>query len=142
MIVSTNPECKEELRWLSLRATPGHIGTLKLLESSNKPVDVQTMISYLEKNRIETDPATVFRIVNVLAEKGLVRPVQLNEGKTRYEVSSDEDHHHLICTNCGRIEDVSDSFMLNLEKRIEKEKEFHIKSHALEFYGLCKNCQN
>jgi len=134
-------DCREELKSLSLRATPARLGILKLLEASEKPLDVAAMAQYLEKNKIETDPATVFRIVNILTQKGLIRPIQFNEGKARYDAAIKGDHHHLVCESCGKVESVSDSFMAEVEKKIQKDKKFLIKSHSLEFYGLCEDCQ-
>lgn len=134
-------DCKTELREVSLKATPARLGVLKILETANKPVDVQTLIKYLHKKDIKTDPATVFRIINRFRQKGLLTPIQLNEGKFRYELASKTDHHHLVCKNCGDIEDISDCNIVALEKDIEKRKKFKVVNHALEFFGICKQCQ-
>lgn len=133
-------DCRDELNALNLRATTARIALMTLLESAKKPVDVQTMIEFLKKEDIQTDPATVFRIVNMFTEKGLLKPIQLNEGKFRYELTSKEDHHHLVCENCGEIEDISDCNISALEKDIEKKKEFKVTSHSLEFFGICSDC--
>ncbi|MBI5123661.1 transcriptional repressor [Candidatus Roizmanbacteria bacterium] len=135
------PDCKTELNDASLRATPARIALMTLLESTKKPLDVQTMIAFLEKKAIKTDPATVFRIINIFTEKGLVKQIQLNEGKFRYELTTTADHHHLVCEKCGDIEDISDCNINDLEKDIEKKKKFKVTSHSLEFFGICSNCQ-
>ncbi len=134
-------DCKEELNEAELRATPARIAVMKLLETTNTPVDVSMIIEYLEEKNIKTDPATAFRIVNMFMEKGLVKQISFNEGKFRYELSSKADHHHLICENCGQIQDISDCAIPELEGDIKKKKGFLVKRHSLEFFGLCKNCQ-
>lgn len=134
-------DCKEELNEVELRATPARIALMQLLEKSDKPLDVQSMIEFLEQKDIKTDPATVFRIINMFTEKGLVKPIQLNEGKFRYELTAKEDHHHLVCEKCGDIEDISDCNINALEKEIEKMQQFKVTSHSLEFFGICKSCQ-
>lgn len=134
-------DCKDELNASSLRATPARVALMNLLESTDKPLDVQTMIEYLEKKDIKTDPATVFRIVNMFTERGLLKSVQLNEGKFRYELSAKGEHHHLICEKCGSIEDISDCNIQALENDIQKKKQFLVKRHALEFFGVCSLCQ-
>lgn len=134
-------DCKDELNEVALRATPARIALMQLLETSNKPLDVQSMIDFLEKKDIKTDPATVFRIVNMFTEKGLVKPIQLNEGKFRYELTTREPHHHLVCEKCGNIEDISNCNIAALEKEIEKKKHFKVTSHSLEFFGICQSCQ-
>jgi len=133
--------CKIELRQADLKATPTRLAVLSLLEKTNRPVDVGSIIDYLKENSIKADPATVFRIVNLFTEKGLTRQIHLNEGKFRYEPSSKEDHHHLICNTCGSIEDISDCSIDVLVKEINKKKKFLVKNHSLEFFGVCKQCQ-
>ncbi|HSA83523.1 MAG TPA: Fur family transcriptional regulator [Patescibacteria group bacterium] len=134
-------DCKNELNEAQLRATPARIALMQLLEKSDKPLDVQTMIDFLDKKDIKTDPATVFRIVNMFTEKGLVKPIQLNEGKFRYELSTKAAHHHLVCERCGNIEDISNCNIAALENDIEKKKHFKVTSHSLEFFGVCESCQ-
>jgi Fe2+ or Zn2+ uptake regulation protein len=133
--------CKDELNEVNLRATPARVALMSLLELSDKPIDVQTMIDYLERQKISTDPATVFRIVNMFTKTGLTKQIQLQEGKFRYELSSKADHHHLVCSKCGDIQDISDCHIEVFEKSIEKKKNFKVTSHSLEFFGICSNCQ-
>lgn len=133
---------KDKLRKVALKATPTRVAILRLLEESNKPIDVAMIHSHLEKSDIETNPATVFRIMNSFTQKGLTRQVHFNEGKARYELASSDDHHHLICQKCGKIEDVSDCNIDMLEKEIAKKKQFLVQNHALEYFGLCKRCQH
>lgn len=134
-------DCKIELNEVSLKATPARIALMKLLEETKKPLDVHSMTVYLEKNGLQTDPATAFRIMNMFEEKGLVKHIELHEGKFRYELANKPDHHHLVCEVCGMIEDISDCNIAGLEKDIKKKKEFTVTHHALEFFGICKNCQ-
>lgn len=134
-------DCKNELNEVNLKATPARMALMNLLESTDKPVDVQTMIEYLDSRDIKTDPTTVFRIVNMFTEKGLLKTILLNEGKSRYELASLADHHHLMCISCGSIQDMSDCNIDVLENHIEKKKNFKVTSHSLEFFGICANCQ-
>ncbi|MDZ4227638.1 MAG: Fur family transcriptional regulator [Candidatus Levybacteria bacterium] len=134
--------CKEELRGVELRATPARIAVMKLLEKARQPVDVNTVIEKINKQGIKTDPATIFRIMNMLTKKGVAIPIQFQEGKTRYELAGKTHHHHLVCESCGKIENISGQFLCTLEKEIQKEHKFLIKRHSLEFFGICKNCQS
>lgn len=139
--VKADHDCKNELNEVELRATPARLALMELLESTDRPVDVQTMIGFLEKRGIKADPATVFRIVNMFTEKGLTKQIQLLEGKARYELAAQTDHHHLVCTKCGDIQDISDCNISALENDIEKRKGFTVSSHSLEFFGVCMTCQ-
>jgi Fe2+ or Zn2+ uptake regulation protein len=139
-IVSSH-ECSEELQKVALKATPARLAVIKYLESINQPVDVAGILKYLEQNQVKADQATVFRMVNQFFEKGIIQRIELGEGKYRYERSSTH-HHHLICTSCGRIEDVEGDFISSLEENIKNKNGFSVKAHSLEFFGICKNCQS
>lgn len=139
--MNTVHNCSEELRDVDLKATPARIAVLQLLEETNTPLDVSTIIYNLKSKNLDVDPATAFRIVNMFTEKGIITPIQFNEGKLRYELSSKAAHHHLVCEQCGKIEDISDCNIRSLEKDIKKKKGFLVKHHSLEFFGVCLNCQ-
>lgn len=141
MTLKNTHDCRKELRDVDLKATPARVAIMKLFEKSTHPVDVQTIIQFVKKQAISIDPATAFRIVNAFTQKGLTKQIQFNEGKYRYELSGKDDHHHLICINCNNIEDISDCGIRDIEKQIKRKKKFIVKRHALEFYGICINCQ-
>lgn len=89
--------------------------------------------------------ATVYRTVQLLEELGVVSKLDLNDGCSRYELVHTEEnhqHHHLICTNCGRVIEVEGDLLEVLEHNIEEKYNFKIKNHSVKFYGLCSNCSN
>lgn len=137
----TPHDCKTELRSVDLKATPARLAILDFLEKTDKPLDISSIIRYLSTKNIDADPATVFRIINAFTDKGITRQIQLNEGKFRYELSTKIDHHHLICEQCGSIEDISDCGISKLEQEIKEKKKFLVKRHSLEFFGVCRRCQ-
>ncbi len=134
-------DCKTELRSVGLKATPARLGILAALERSDLPMDVVGLIQYLDTHSIKVDRVTVFRIVNALTQKGIVKPIQFNEGKLRYEHGEKADHHHFICQDCGSVEDISECTIDELEKDLRKKRGLLIKHHSLEFFGLCADCQ-
>lgn len=122
-----------------LKITQARISLLELIEREGKPLDSQFLIESLQK-AFSVDKVTVFRILNILTEHGILRRLEFGEGKARYELAT-EDHHHLICQLCGSIEDISDCNIEALEKEIRLKKKFEVKMHTMEFYGLCLRCQ-
>lgn len=135
-------DCKEELKNINLKATPARLAVLNILEKSAAPLDISHIFSLLNKKGLKTDFTTIFRMMNSFTQKGLTKQINLNEGKARYEISGKDKHHHLICQNCGSIEDISDCPIDALENEIQMKKKFIIKTHSLEFFGLCKDCQS
>jgi Fur family ferric uptake transcriptional regulator len=130
-----------DIKSSGLRATPARIAVMDFLKTTDRPVDIQTIIGYLDENNIDADPATVFRIMNLFTKKGITKQISFNEGKYRYELAGVPEHHHLVCTVCSKIESFSDCNIPVLEKDIMIKKQFIVKNHALEFYGLCSDCQ-
>lgn len=141
MAISKQHNCETELKEVDLKVTPARLGVLSILEKAEKPLDVSSVLTYLQKLEVKADKVTVFRIINALTKKGLIMPVQLGESKFRYEHIQKADHHHFICENCGSITDISDCNILKLQKDIQKKKGLLIKRHSLEFFGLCNKCQ-
>ncbi|MCL5797227.1 MAG: transcriptional repressor [Patescibacteria group bacterium] len=133
-------DCKEELRQVNLKVTPARLGVLAALESASSPLDAGNLTSYLSGHGIKVDRVTVFRIINILTDRGLAKPVLFDDGKLRYDYGSRPEHHHFVCEKCGRVEMVSNCVLKPLEKKLQKTKGFFIRRHSLEFFGLCAEC--
>lgn len=132
--------CEKEIQEAQLKATPARIAMLKLFESHEKPMDAQHVVDHLVKT-LGIDRVTVFRILNAFVAKRLIRKLEFREGKARYELAN-TDHHHLICSSCGTISDISeDSVMHDYIGRMEKKYGFDVSEHILELMGTCSNCQ-
>jgi len=130
----------ELLKETGLKATPGRIALLRFLQSEKNPLTVKEITKGLGET---LDQVTVYRALEVLAEKGVIRKVDMRHPHAHYEmVIGRAHHHHLICTRCERVEDVPHCETGGLEYRVlQSSKEFAtIESHALEFYGVCKKC--
>jgi len=75
-----------------------------------------------------------------LLKQNLVEELNFQTQAKLYEISGPH-HHHLICLNCDRIEEVVlKNDLAKEEKRLAKNNNFKILKHSLEFFGSCKNC--
>ena len=89
--------------------------------------------------------ATVYRTLQLLEQLNIVYKVNFDDGCSRYELNLDTDdhqHHHLICTKCGKVKEVKLDLLENLEAEIEKEGDFKVVNHNVKFFGYCKNCED
>ena len=60
---------------------------------------------------------------------------------SRYELESLDHHHHIICIDCDKVEDiVLEKYLDSQEQKIMRQKKFKTISHSLEFFGLCAEC--
>ena len=85
--------------------------------------------------------ATVYRTLIILSDIKVINKINFDDGCIRYEINTiDHQHHHLICRNCGKVIEVKEDLLEELEVVVEKKYQFKIIDHNLKFYGLCKNC--
>jgi Fur family ferric uptake transcriptional regulator len=100
-----------------------------------------TIEDLLERVR-QKDPgigyATVYRTMKMLAAGGIAHEHKFSDGKTRYELEDENAHHdHLICVECGRIQEFEEPLIEELQTRIATRYGFTILDHKHELYGLC-----
>ncbi len=87
--------------------------------------------------------ASVYRVVDLLAEKQLVQKIDLGDGRARYERAevADDHHHHLVCNECGRVEPFADENLEAALRRVERETGFEVASHDVLLRGSCDDCR-
>lgn len=112
---------------------------IKVLKSY--PLTVSDIHHLLTRKNIRIDLASVYRTLELFVELGIVRRIEIGGDKNRYELSDEENHHHhLVCNNCGTIEDITVNENSLLEE-VNNKSAFKIDHHHLEFFGLCRDCQ-
>jgi Fur family ferric uptake transcriptional regulator len=88
------------------------------------------------------DLATIYRNLSLMESLGIINSLDLGEGFKRYEMNWPENHkHHIICRSCGKIEDVHECGLQEIEKKIFRKIGFKIEKHRLEFFGVCAVCR-
>lgn len=105
----------------------------------HKPQSVVEILVQLHEKKLRIDKVTVYRALENFVKIGLVAETQFKDGVSVYELADHEHHHHVLCESCGRIEDICLDENLLL-KATKKSSSFLIKSHRLEFFGLCQKC--
>lgn len=128
------------LRNFDLKSTPARLAVLSFLSEKKAPQDAEEIMQHIVNEHDSVDKVTIYRILETFYKKDLVKRLEFGEGKYRYELAGD-DHHHLICESCGKVEDISDCHISELEKEISQKKKFLVKRHQLEFFGVCSSCQ-
>jgi len=128
----------KQLRKAGYRLTKPRKQVLEVL--TFYPQSVTDIVTLLKKKQAKVDRATVYRTLQVLVELGVVGKTKFNDQTTMFELLSDDHHHHLVCTDCGAVEDIclDETLLIN---QVNKQTKFKVKSHTLEFFGLCTHCQ-
>lgn len=134
-----NDSLKAILRKSGLKATDPRMMILELFKKSRRPLSAQEI---LDEVRPDIDQATVYRTLRSLKVKGVIHPIDLRHNHAHYELTDIAEHHHLICLICGRIEDIHQCNVQEMQSPILRaSKHFtEIRQHTLEFYGTCKSC--
>jgi len=132
------------------RLTAPREAIVEFLNSSSKHMSAKEIYMSLQKSYPNLGLSTVYRTLDLLARMGIVTKLVLGDGQSRYEFKSkgkEDHHHHLICTNCGKIinysEFLDDELRLvkKTEERLAKKYNFLIKDHNIEFLGICDKCR-
>ncbi len=112
----------------------------KIFAVSAKPVTVPDILSLLKRVGLRPNKTTIYRQLEKMAAKGGLEQVRIENRGAGYELKRGH-HHHLVCNNCEKIEDVVLKDEPSLEEKIiNQSKGFKVMNHTLEFYGLCRSC--
>jgi Fe2+ or Zn2+ uptake regulation protein len=85
--------------------------------------------------------ATVFRMMKLLQDLNVVCRVLMEDGSLHYRLSTRGHHHHLVCRDCGQVEDFSNCDVSSLIQQLAASTEYEIEGHWLEVYGRCSTCR-
>jgi len=131
--------CREE----GLRRTKALEELLSTLLESDRPM---TLAELAESPRLsnQCDKATVFRLLQRLADKGILRRLGLHERAAYFALLLPNQHRdYLICTECGSIEPIDAPCPVHeLEKEIQFTTGYKNLYHELEFFGTCPKCSS
>lgn len=131
------------IRQKGFRLTKVRRAVLKALSEKKTPLSAMQVSESLRKLNILVNKTTVYREIEFLHSQGIIREIDLLDGKKRYELLiEDNHHHHAVCNSCNEIQCIEMERDLDaLENHIFSEHGFKVLSHALEFFGICKKCQ-
>ncbi|OGG30076.1 hypothetical protein A2973_02495 [Candidatus Gottesmanbacteria bacterium RIFCSPLOWO2_01_FULL_49_10] len=105
------------------------------------PTSAQELFGMLRRKGVKSDLVTVYRTLDLFTRLGLVQKTQFGDQTARYElVGATGHHHHLVCEQCGSIEDVPLDEQMLLGQ-VGKKSKFQVTRHTLEFFGRCIKCQ-
>jgi len=122
------------------RLTKTRRAIVEILFQSPCLLSASDIIAKLKTRKIQPDRTTMYRELMFLSQNSIILK-NIIAHKTYFELPRDH-HHHLVCTECNSIKKVVIGRHLHKqEKLLEKQNEFQITNHSIEFYGLCRNCR-
>jgi Fur family ferric uptake transcriptional regulator len=123
-----------------IRYTNQRVEILNFLKDNFSHPTAEQVFKAVKKKLPRISKATVYQNLNFLAEKGLIKRVNI-KGISRFEPHL-EPHHHIVCKNCGKIIDFKSKDLTEYLLKISKKfKEMKIESATTNFYGICEKCK-
>ncbi|HVA09850.1 MAG TPA: transcriptional repressor [Acidimicrobiales bacterium] len=132
------------LRRVDQRYTSGRRALVELLSSLGHPVSISDIAAQLPR----VPRSSAYRHLVDLQSAGVVRRIAASDEFARFELAEDltEHHHHLLCSVCGRVSDVTptpafEQTVATMVQELALQQDFHPVSHALDVIGHCAACR-
>jgi len=127
-----------DLKSMGLKATLPRLKILELFEKSEvRHLTAEDVYRLLIAENMDIGLATVYRVLTQFEQAGLLERHHFESGKAVFEMNPEQHHDHLVCVNCGRVEEFYDAEIERRQAKIAKERGFAIKEHALYLYAEC-----
>jgi len=103
---------------------------------------VDSLAEQLKDRRQEISRATIYRIVSVMVEADLLTEHNFGQNAKYYEhIPGHEHHDHILCLDCGRIDEFVNDRIEELQEQIAAQFGYQLADHSLNLYGRCKELQ-
>lgn len=132
-----------DLKNIGLKATLPRLKILELFQSSaQRHMTAEDVYRQLMQQNMDIGLATVYRVLMQFEQADILKRSHFESERAVYELNEGEHHDHLVCLDCGRVEEFHDPDIEALQVKIAKKKGFEIADHALSLYARCskKNC--
>lgn len=131
----------ERLAAAGERVTRQRLVVADALTRAGRQLTASELYERLRSTKPSLGRATVFRTLDRLVEAGVARRLELEGHVYAYVACEPEHHHHLSCTQCGRVEEIPESWVEPIAGRASRLLDFEIDDARLDFYGRCANCR-
>lgn len=128
----------QEIRKAGLKVTLPRVKILEVLEENDdRHMTAEAVYRALLERGEEIGLATVYRVLTQFEGAGLVARHHFEGGQAVFELDRGEHHDHIVCLQCGRVEEFVDDTIEACQKKIAAKHGFSIKDHSLIIYGNC-----
>lgn len=134
-----------DIKESGLKATLPRMKVLALFENgTHRHMTAEDVYRQLTLEGIEIGLATIYRVLTQFEQAGLLVRHHFEQGKAVFELNQGAHHDHLVCLQCGHVEEFYDAQIEERQQQIARERGFEIQEHSLQLYARCtrKNCPN
>ena len=135
----------DELKSTGLKVTLPRLKILEIFQkSAHRHMTAEDVSRVLLQENSDVGLATVYRVLAQFEQAEILIRSHFESDKAVYELNEGQHHDHLVCLDCGRVEEFYDTQIEQRQQVVAKEKGFVIADHALSLYAHCtrKNCEH
>jgi Fur family transcriptional regulator, peroxide stress response regulator len=133
-------EIVTRLRAQGHRLTPQRLAVVRALVGSSEHPSAEQVYQRLQPEYPMMSPATVYKTIDTLKALDEVLELEFRDGPNRYDANIPNSHPHLMCTGCGRIDDLEIEDIDRLAQPALAQSGYQVLRHRLDFYGICPSC--
>ena len=128
----------EEIKSTGLKATVPRLKIMELFQKGEpRHMGAEDIYRLLRNERVDIGLATVYRVLTQFEQAGLLSRSSFENGKAVFELNDGAHHDHLVCLDCGLVEEFFDADIEHRQTEIAKARGFAIADHALSLYAHC-----
>jgi Fur family ferric uptake transcriptional regulator len=132
------PQNLSDLKASGLKATLPRLKILEIFQNSAvRHMSAEDVYKLLLTENLDVGLATVYRVLTQFEQAGLLHRNHFETGKAVFELNEGSHHDHLVCLDCGLVEEFFDDEIEKRQQKIALERGFKIADHALALYGNC-----
>jgi Fur family ferric uptake transcriptional regulator len=135
----------QSLKDSGLKATLPRRKVLELFEQSKvRHLSAEDVYKSLMAEGIDIGLATVYRVLTQFEQAGLLSRQHFETGKAVFELNQGGHHDHLVCLQCGRVEEFYDAEIEQRQSEVARKRGFELRGHSLALYADCtkQDCPN
>ena len=127
-----------ELKNTGLKATLPRLKIMELFQkSAQRHLSAEDVYRTLLLEESDVGLATVYRVLTQFEQAGILSRSHFEGGKSVFELNEGQHHDHLVCLDCGRVEEFFDVVIEKRQHAVAKAKGFALQDHALSLYATC-----
>ena len=132
----------EEIKSTGLKATGPRLKILEIFQNSEqRHLSAEDVFRILMQEGSDIGLATVYRVLTQFEQAGLLKRSNFESGKSVFELDEGKHHDHLVCLQCGRVEEFYDADIERRQQKVAANQGFELQDHSLALYGNCRRRQ-
>jgi Fur family peroxide stress response transcriptional regulator len=133
-------ELVSSLREEGFRITPQRIAIVDYLLKTVDHPSADSIHKVIQKKYPMVSLSTVYKTLELLKEKRIINEIEV-DGEARFDAHTDE-HINLVCMNCGKIDDVDEDLLKDIQIRAARKSKYLVLKSSFELFGYCSNCKS